>query len=117
MAAERPSGAAVKKVDSIGWQLLGTYLGWQAHSVEAPAHFGDLLQCILFPPGLGSVDGVVVERLAGKIHHLVEGETTVKILAAYDSKWDATKSERTFVLGTTPRPSLVSTNEAAASER
>lgn len=46
--------------------------------MEAPAHFGDLLQCILFPPGLGSVDGVVVERLAGKIHDLVEGETTVR---------------------------------------
>lgn len=106
----------MKRADSTASRLLGTYLGWQAHSVEAPAHFGDLLQGVLLPSGLGSVDGVVVECLAGQIHHLVEGET-VRYRLRRISEWDATCSERTFVLGTTPRPSLVSTNEAAASER
>lgn len=43
--------------------------------MEAPAHFGDLFQGVLLPPGLGSVDGVVVERLAGQVHHLAEVET------------------------------------------
>ena len=41
------------------------YLGGKADPVEAPAHFRNLLQGVLLPPGLGSVDGVVVERLAG----------------------------------------------------
>lgn len=60
---------------NIASQLLCPYLGWQAHSVEAPAHLGDLLQGVLLPPGFGSVNGVVVERLAGQIHHLAGRET------------------------------------------
>lgn len=51
------------------------YLGWQAHSVEAPSHLGDFLQGVLLSSGLGSVDGVVVERLTSQIHHLIKRET------------------------------------------